>query len=343
MLRGDAAEGGTIAGRLTRLLRRFAPQREPGAVAQSPNDDAWGMWEASAPGEADTIAATDGGTARLLWSATLRTFSSEASLGCAGVAFFGFLSLFPAIAAAVIVFGLLLDEAMVGDLLALAAPLIPDSAEAILGERLDYLAAQPRQGLGIGLALTLGFAFWAGSRGVNALTYALTRAYRSDAERGFLAGLAVSIILTAGGFAVMALALVGVAILPAAANLLAIPLLDDTVLLGLRWPLLGAVVLAAVMALYHIAPYRPGNRVERLLPGALVASLLWLAASWLFSYYVANFGSYDATFGSLAAVVVLLLWFYYSAQIFLLGAMFNSELEQIAMTRRARGPATSYQ
>lgn len=320
--------------------------REDGQRPVEQAGDFPGLFHGAAPGTHSTATSVappkERSLAGIFIDAAWRVFSSEASLGCAGVAFFGFLSLFPAIAAAVIVFGILLDDAIIGGILDMAGPLMPDGPEAILRDRLDALSRQPVQGLGVGLAVSLAFAFWAGSRGVNALVFALTRAYRGEDERGILAGLVVSILLTAGGFGVMVLALFAIAILPAAANLPGLAMLEGSGVLLLRWPVIGLIVFLGTIALYAIAPYRPLTREVRLVPGALVASLLWLGASWLFSAYVENFANYDATFGSLAAVAILLLWFYYSAVIFLYGAMVNSDLEMAASRKRARGPATHY-
>lgn len=268
-----------------------------------------------------------------------RIIASEASLRCAGVAFFGFMSLFPAIAAAMMLFGLFLDGGIINQIMAQMAPLMPESVESILNERLETLNSQDAPVLGIGLVLTLGFALWSGSRGVNALTYALTRAYREEDERSFIRGALMSLGLTLGAFVMMGIILVALAVLPAAFAILPLGRFTEQIVLLLRWPVIAVLVFAAVMLLFRVAPHRRAAKWRWLLPGALLASLLWLAGSYLFSFYVENFGSYDATFGALAAVVVLLLWFYYSAMIFVLGAMVNAELELETVKDSTRGPS----
>lgn len=266
-----------------------------------------------------------------LWQATKRALgriiSSEAGLRCAGVAFYGFLSLFPAIASAVILFGLFLDQSLISRILDTAAPLLPSGPQTILREQLTRLQEANNTSLGIGLLLTLGFALWSGTRGTNAMVYAVTRAYREKDERSFLHSAIISISLTLMAYFIAAIAMTAIAVIPITLNLVGFSSQLESYIGFLRWPLIAALIIGATILFYRIAPHRNPAKLAWILPGAILSSTLWLIASWGFSFYVENFGSYDATFGSLSAVVVLLLWMYYSSMIFVLGAMINAELE----------------
>ncbi|MCB1438788.1 MAG: YihY/virulence factor BrkB family protein [Nitratireductor sp.] len=273
-----------------------------------------------------------------LWRAARMLIDSDASLRCAGVAFFSFLALFPLIAAAVILFGLLADTALIDRIMIQAAAFLPEGPQELIRGQLEALTSQPSRGLGIGLFLTVGFALWSGSRGVNALVYALTRAYKESGERAFLGGTLISIGLTLGGFAVASVAIFAVAIIPVVVSLVPMPLKAETLGLLLRWPLLALVVLVATLILYRLAPYRTAAKWRWLMPGAILATILWMILSLGFSFYVENFSSYDSTFGSLAAAVVLMLWMYYSSMVFVFGAGFNAELELLTMKDTTRGP-----
>lgn len=269
--------------------------------------------------------------------AAFRIISSEAGLRCAGVAFYGFLSLFPAIAAAVILFGLFLDRSVIDVILTNVSPLIPAGPEEILRSQLTNLERQQGSSLGLGLVLTLGFALWSGTRGTNAMVYAVTRAYHEENERDFIKGVAVSIGLTLLVFLIAAFAIFAIAIIPLIVALFPLPAWVESYASWLRWPVIAALVLFSMLMFYRIAPFRRAAKIRWIMPGALFAAVLWLAASYGFSVYVENFGSYDATFGSLSAVVVLLLWIYYSSMIFVLGAMINAELELETLRDTTKG------
>lgn len=270
-------------------------------------------------------------TSARIWRAVKRSagyiIGSDAGLRCAGVAFYGFLSLFPAIAGSVIIFGFFLEASLIERIMDLVGPIIPAGPQSLLTERLTVLQETDDTSLGFGLLLTLGFALWSGTRGTNAMVYAVTRAYREEQERDFLYGVLVSFGLTLLAFVMMAVTLFVIAIIPVIFSLVNFPSQWESLASYLRWPVIATLAFLATLLFYRIAPNRRAAQFDWIAPGAALATLLWLVASWAFSYYVENFGSYDATFGSLAAVVVLLLWLYYSAMIFVFGASLNGELE----------------
>ena len=252
------------------------------------------------------------------------TFSEpDTSLRCAGTAFFGFLSLFPAVAAVVLVFGLFADRKLLADTIDSLPYVIPDQVSEVMREQLTMLIEQPVATLGIGLVISLGLALWSGSRGINALIYAMSRVRHQPERRSFIKAALFAIGLSVAGAIFLVVALIVIAGLPA---LFPWPTREEWLLLLIRWPVLLALTTLALMALYRWGPDRHPRQWKHIWPGAVFASILWILAGAIFSIYVENFSDYQASFGSVTAAIVMLLWLYNSAQIFVLGAVINSEL-----------------
>jgi membrane protein len=246
------------------------------------------------------------------------------SLRCAGTAFFSFLSLFPAVASVVLVFGLFADRAVLAGTIDAFRYVLPSQVLDVLREQMTMLIEQPAATLGVGLVVSLALALWSGSRGVNALIYAMSRVRREPERRSFIKAATISILLSVAGAIFLVVALIIIAGLPA---LFPWPTREEWLLLLIRWPMLLALTTAGLMALYWWGPDRRPRQWRYIWPGALFASALWVLAGAVFSIYVENVSNYQASFGSVTAAIVMLLWLYNSAQIFVLGAVFNSELE----------------
>lgn len=263
---------------------------------------------------------------RAIVLATLHSFflDRDNAPRCAAVAFFGFLSFFPAVATVALIYGIVANRQMVADTVESIDYLIPQVAQGIIAEQLRMLASQPPVTLGLGLLITVPFALWSGSRGVDALLYAMSRVRKEEPRRGFIKSLLYAVGLSIAGAIFVVLALLAVAGLPA---LIPWPSGEEVVVLALRWPVLLVLTVLVLTALYRWGPDRHPRKFRHIWPGATLASLLWLLAGAIFSIYVENWGNYEATFGSVSAAVVLLLWLYNSAQILVLGAAFNTEIE----------------
>jgi membrane protein len=259
-------------------------------------------------------------------------FDPDTSLRCAGTAFFGFMSMFPAVGIVAATYGLLADRGTLAATVEALEYILPSAVLALVQEQLTILIAQPPAALGVGLIVSVLLALWSGSRGVNALIYAMSRVRREPERRGFVKTVLMSIGLTIGGAVFVTIALLTIAGLPA---LVPFPTGDDWVVLAVRWPILLVLSVGVLSALFRWGPDRHPRRLRYIWPGALLASVLWMLAGVVFSIYVENFSNYQATFGSIAAAVVLLLWIYNSAQILVLGAAFNAAIET------AKRPATA--
>lgn len=245
----------------------------------------------------------------------------------AGVAFFGFLAIFPAIAGFVILYGLVADPSTVTEQLSPIRDLVPREVFELLATQLQKVSGTTSGTLGLGLLLSLGFAVWSSAKGATALLTAMDIAYNEPHRTGWIWPRIASLLFTFAGllFAVLAIGLL--AAVPAAVALLAVEDPISSLLLGARWVLLAGAVLLALGALYRYGPNRRSARVAWITPGSVLATLVWILASWGFARYVANVNSYNEMFGTLGAVVILLMWMYISAYIICVGAEVNSELE----------------
>jgi membrane protein len=260
-------------------------------------------------------------------------FDPDTSPRCAAAAFFGFLSFFPAIATVALIYGIVANGPLVSETVNSLAYILPLMAVQILDEQLKMLAAAPPAALGLGLLVSIPLAVWSGSRGIGSLLFAMSRVRGAPERRGVVKEALVAVGLTVGGSIFLAVALLTVAGLPA---LLPFPSSGEWLLLILRWPVLLALSIGVLAALYRFGPDRHPRKFRYVWPGALLASVLWILAGAIFSIYVQNWGNYSATFGSVSAAVVLLLWMYNSAQILVFGAAFNAAIE----TESGDGPHT---
>lgn len=250
----------------------------------------------------------------------------------AGVAFFAILSLFPALAAMLTLYGAVMDPQQVTQQIQAMSQLLPSSAQSLLTDQLQRLASASGGALGLGAIIGLLATIWSASKGMKALVAGIDIAYDEKDERSFVRSTATVLALTVGAILFFIVAVVLIAAVPALIGSLGLPgAVQWVVNLG-RWPLLILGVMAALAVIYRYAPDRSTARWRWVTPGALAASVLWLVGSILFSLYVRSFGSYNESYGALAGVVVLLLWLYISAYVVLLGAEVNAELER--QTRR---------
>lgn len=252
----------------------------------------------------------------------------------AGVGFYLMLSLFPFAIAGLSLYGLVADPDDVMKLVQQLEGTVPESVTRLLEEQLGGIADTSGGSLTFGLIASVLFGVWSASKGASALIKATNIASGADETRKFLRLRAMALALTAAFVVVMLFAIVLIAVVP---RLFAGTPLGTPVKL-LRWPALALISLAGLAALYRFAPDRSEPRLRWITPGSLVATVLWLVGSGLFSVYANNFGGFNETYGSLSAVVVLLLWLNLTAFVILLGAEINAQSEQQTARDTTRGP-----
>jgi membrane protein len=250
----------------------------------------------------------------------------------AGVAFYMFFAIFPALLAALSIYGLFADPAQVAEQIQALTEYLPGQARDIIGEQLTRIADASGGALGWSAAIGILVALWSATKGVKALMTAFNITYDETEKRGFFKFNLIAIGLTLFILVFGLVVLVIVAVIPPVLSALNLGALTHWIVTLGRWPILFVLVMIILAFLYRFAPSRDKPRWSWATPGALLATVLWLIASLAFSIYVANFADYNATYGTLAAVVILLFWFYITAYVVLLGAEVNCEMER--QTRR---------
>ena len=250
----------------------------------------------------------------------------------AGVAFFGLLALVPALGAIVSIYGLIADPQDVQSHLTGLASYLPASSSELFESQLTRIVARSNTTLGVSLVLNLLLSAWSASRAMTSLLSALTIAYDEDVNRGWVHLRAVSLAFTMGGALLAAVSIGLIVALPAA---LAIIGVDDA--LWIRWPVLFAASVGGMTILYRNGPARRPARVRWTVLGAVVATIIWVAGSILLSTYIQHFIQLRA-YGSLGAVVALMLWMFLTAWSVMLGAELNAEVERQTATDTTVGP-----
>ena len=256
-----------------------------------------------------------------------------------GVAYFGFISIFPALIAGISLYGLVADPATIAQQGAGVVAALPQEAQPLLRDQLTSIASTSGGALGFSLIISILLALWTASGGTGNLMAAINVAYDEDETRGFLKRRGTALVLTFGAILFVLLTLALVAVVPAVLDALALGTFINVLVQIIRWVLLIVLVIIALAIVYRVAPDRDAPQFKWTSVGALVAAGLWVLGSVAFSLYVNNFGSYNKTYGALAGVVILLLWLYLTSYIVLLGAEINAESEKQTKQDTTKGPA----
>lgn len=243
----------------------------------------------------------------------------------AGVAFFAFLAIFPALAAMVSIYGLVADPMQVEQQIASMRGVLPAEAADMIGQQLQRIVSGSSQTLGWSLILSVVLGLWSANKGMKGLVEGLNIAYDSQETRSWFKRTAIQLMLTLGAIVAGLVAIALVVALPAVLSFLGLGGGMRIAVEAVRWILIAGLVVVGLGIVYRVGPSRKSPGWRWITPGAVIAAVLWLIGSVLFSVYVANFGSYAETYGALAAVVILLLWFYLTAFAVLLGAEVDSE------------------
>lgn len=262
---------------------------------------------------------------RRAWKDTGR---KNLSLVAAGVTYYLLLALFPGLAALVSVYGLVANPADVAKHVQSLSGMISPSTLTLIGNELRQLASASSKSLSLGFILGVVIALWSGVGGMTGMMTALNIAYDRPERRGFIRCKATALLLTAvvivGGLIALAL----VAGLPVALNVAGVHGVRRWIGLVVQWPLLIVFVMGMVALIYRYGPDQSKPKWKWASPGVIVATILWIFGSITFTVYVSHFGSYNRTYGSLGALLVLLTWMWLSAFVVLFGAAINGEAER---------------
>lgn len=255
-----------------------------------------------------------------------------------GVAFFGFLAIFPALIAIISIYGLVASPEQAATQIQSFASGLPESARDLITNQLTSITAGSDDALTTSLVISVLGALWSVSGGVGNLVKAVNIAYDEVETRNFVKLRALSLVLTLGAIVFVLLTFGLVAVLPAVIDALPLGPFGTVLLQIARWGLLLLVVAGSLSVLYRLAPDRDNPKLRWVSLGSLVVTVIWAVVSLLFSFYVNNFGSYNETYGAIAGVIVLMLWLYLTCFLVLLGAEINSETEHQTAQDTTEGP-----
>jgi membrane protein len=300
-----------------------APQRsgtardDRGRDAERPSDIGWRGWK------------------EILWRVYTGFMEDRLTLVAAGVAFFGLLALFPAIAALVALYGLFADPSSINAQLAALQGVVPDEGLTLIREQITRLAEQDQGSLSIVFFVGLGLSLWSAMSGIKTMFDALNIVYEEEEKRSFVMLNLEALLFTLASLLFVVLALAAIVAVPVAVAWMGI---SNSLLPALRWPLMYLIILLALAALYRYGPSREQAQWRWVTWGSAIAGLVWIVGSILFSWYVASFGSYNKAYGSLGAVVAFMVWLWLSALVILLGAEIDAEMERQTERDTTTGP-----
>jgi membrane protein len=245
----------------------------------------------------------------------------------AGVAFYALLAIFPAIAALVAIYGFFADPATISAHLDSVAGLLPGGAIDIIRDQMTRIASHGKSTLGLTFAFGLGVSLWSANAGMKAIIDALNLVYNEEEKRGFIKLNVVSLTFTVLAIIFLLLSIAAIAVVPVVLAYVGLGAVTATLVNYGRWPILFIVVAAGLAALYRYGPSRSRPKWRWITWGSSFAAVAWMLVSLLFSWYAANFGSYNETYGSLGAVIGFMMWLWLSAIVLLLGAELDAEME----------------
>jgi membrane protein len=281
----------------------------PGIEAEKPSEIPWAGWK------------------QIVKRAWAEHKADNMPIIAGGVAFFGFLSIFPALIALLSLYGLVATPETVARQVEDLSAQLPDAAAEIIEEQLNAIVANSGGALTLGLIVSILAALWSASGGVGNLITAINLAYDEVETRNFVKLKLMSLALVLGSIVFVLVTFGLVAVVPAVLDALPLGVVGTILAQVIRWVLLLAVFAGALAVLYRVAPDRDAPRLRWVSLGAVVVTVVWAVVSVGFSLYVDNFGSYDKTYGAIAGVIVLMLWLYLTCYLVLLGAEINSEAE----------------
>ncbi len=248
------------------------------------------------------------------------------TLVAAGVAFYGFLALVPALIAFVSVYGLFANESDVVRQVENLGKSLPVEVRTFLVYQLTQIVNASSAGVSIAALIAIVLALWSASSGMAALVTGLHIALERDQPKGFVKKRGKALALTLGAIVVLGVVLFVIVAVPPLIRHAGLGGAGEWLFRILRWPFLAAVMVVGVGLLYRFSVVDgPGGWLGMISAGAIVATVGWIVASALFAVYTANFASYGKTYGALASIVVVLLWLWLSALVVLVGAEVDAD------------------
>jgi membrane protein len=265
------------------------------------------------------------------WSVLKRVYAEvgddRVMLTAAGVTFYLLLALFPALAAFVSIYGFVADPRTIADHISFIGGFLPSGGVELIESQLAALIRQDAEALSVGFAAGLVIALWSANSGMKSILDAMNVVYDESEKRSFFRYNLVAFAFTLGflGIGLLFVSMVGV--VPAVLGIFRLESITEVLVRYLRWPLMLLAVAGAISIIYRWGPSRERAKWRWLTWGSGLATVVWIITSIGFSWYLENFADYNATYGSLGAVIGFMMWTWISVMILLVGAELNAELE----------------
>lgn len=253
------------------------------------------------------------------------------------VAFFTLLAIFPAVATVVSLYGLYADTHTINHHLVLLSGVLPTSAIDLLGGQMTYIAGQRTDTLGLTFLIGLAIALWSANAGVVALFDALNIVYKESEKRSLVRVYSASLLFTLGAIAFTLAAVGFIVLLPVVLDLFKLGTWSERLIAIARWPMLLIIAIAAISLVYRYGPSRRVAKWRWVSWGSVAAAISWIGMSMIFTWYVAQFDSYNRVYGSLGAIVGFMTWIWFSVVVVLVGAEVNAETELQTAVDSTRG------
>lgn len=281
-------------------------------------------------------------TARDWWAILKRTWreihDDNVTIVAAGVAFFTLLAVFPLITACLSIYGLFADPSEVENLTQSVNSVLPAQAWEILHGQITSVITAPNAGLGLGIAIGLLIALWSAGSGIRAVMRAMNIAYGEKETRNLATFYAMASAMTLAVIIFVWISLGVIIGVPAFLALMKLEGLTVGFSRAIPWLLLVSIFAFSSGVLYRFGPSRRPAKKRWVMPGIIFTTVTWLLQSFAFSKFIAAFGNYNAVYGSLSAVIILLIWFWLTAYTVIVGAELNAEMERHTTVDTTRGP-----
>ncbi|WP_245332674.1 YihY/virulence factor BrkB family protein [Bradyrhizobium erythrophlei] len=314
------------------LIERLAPQENQGLSKRKTKREASALGLTAEGNDRGRLAASPSEIPAKGWKdILLRVYSDVGDHRilalAAGMTYYSLLAIFPALAALVAIYGLFSDTGTIAKHLDEVSGFVPSGAIDVAREQLTRVVSKGNQTLGLTFIIGLAVSLWSANAAMKSLFDTLNIIYGENEKRGFLKLNAMSLAFTLAAIAFVLAALGAVVVLPLVLNYLWLSDFADLFVRLVRWPAMLLVVALALACIYRFGPSREAPRWRWITWGSLAAAILWLGASALFSWYAANFGKFNETYGSLGGAIGFMTWLWISAIVILFGAELDAEME----------------
>ncbi|CDN46934.1 YihY/virulence factor BrkB family protein [Neorhizobium galegae] len=278
--------------------------------------------EADSPEEIPSTGLKD-----VFWRVYAGVTQDRITLIAAGVTYYLLLALFPAASALVSLYGFVADPSAIVDRIAFLSSVMPADGLNIFLDQLRALTSERNTTLSIALIGGLALALWSANNGMKALFEAMNVAYAEEEKRSIVRLNVISLLFTLGALLLAIVILFAMGIVPAVLRYLWLDRFTEIIIRIARWPVMMLFVAGGIMMLYRFGPSREPAKLKWLTWGAAFSTVAWLAASIAVSFYLGNIADYNATYGTLGALIGFMVWTWISVIIVIVGAEINAELE----------------